>query len=114
MDQELAIPDKVTAFTMSDFGRSLQPSGTGTDHGWGSHHLIMGGAVQGGRVYGTFPNLALGGPDDCGTRGVLIPSTSTEQYGATLARWLGVPDAQLGSVFSNLGNFGSSDLGFMG
>jgi len=114
MDQELAIPDKVTAFTMSDFGRSLQPSGTGTDHGWGSHHLIMGGAVQGGRVYGTFPNLALGGPDDCGTRGVLIPSTSTEQYGATLARWLGVPDAQLGSVFSNLGNFGSGDLGFLG
>lgn len=114
MDQELAIPDKVTAFTMSDFGRSLQPSGTGTDHGWGSHHLIMGGAVQGGQVYGTFPNLALGGPDDCGTRGVLIPSTSTEQYGATLARWLGVPDAQLGSVFSNLGNFGSSNLGFMG
>ena len=114
MELELQIPDKVTAFTLSDFGRSLQPSGTGTDHGWGNHHLILGGAVQGGQVYGTFPDLALGGPDDCGTRGVLIPSTSTEQYAATLARWLGVPDAQLGTLFGNLGNFGSSHLGFLG
>lgn len=114
METELAIPEKVTAFTLSDFGRSLQPSGSGSDHGWGNHHLILGGAVQGGRVYGTFPNLALGGPDDCGSRGVLIPTTSTEQYGATLARWLGVPDAQLGSVFGGLGAFQGTDLGFLG
>lgn len=112
-DQEMGVAEKVTAFTMSDFGRSLQPSGSGSDHGWGNHHLVMGGAVQGGQIYGTFPNLALQGPDDCGSRGVLIPSTSTEQYGATLARWLGVPDNQLGSVFQNLGNFDTADLGFL-
>jgi uncharacterized protein (DUF1501 family) len=113
---EMGIPDRVTSFTLSDFGRSLQPSGSGSDHGWGSHHLIMGGAVQGGQMYGTFPTMALGGPDDCGSRGVLIPSTSTEQYAATLARWLGVSDAELPTVFSNLGNFGSiqqANLGFL-
>lgn len=110
---EMGIADRVTSFTLSDFGRSLQPSGSGTDHGWGNHHLIVGGAVQGGRMYGAFPTMALGGPDDSGSRGTLIPTTSTDQYGATLASWLGVPAAQLPTVFPNLGNFGSSNLGFL-
>lgn len=110
---ELGIPDQVTAFTLSDFGRTLQPSGSGSDHGWGNHHLILGGAVKGGNVYGSFPTLALGGPDDSGSRGALIPSTSIDQYGATLASWFGVPAAQLSSVFPNLGNFATSDLGFL-
>jgi uncharacterized protein (DUF1501 family) len=111
---ELGIPDRVTSFTLSDFGRTLQPSGTGSDHGWGSHHLILGGAVQGGRIYGTFPMMALGSPDDSGTRGAMIPSTSTDQYGSTLAKWFGVPAAQLPVVFPNLAKFGTADLGFMG
>jgi len=111
---ELGVPDRVTSFTLSDFGRTLQPSGTGSDHGWGSHHLILGGAVHGGQVYGTFPQMALGGPDDSGNRGALIPSTSTDQYGSTLATWFGVPAAQLPAVFPNIANFGTADLGFMG
>ena len=108
---ELGVADRVTSFTLSDFGRTLQPSGTGTDHGWGSHHLVLGGAVQGGRIHGTFPTLALSGPDDAGSRGVLIPTTSIKQYGATMAAWLGVPAAQLTTVFPNLAN---PTLGFMG
>jgi len=112
---DLQMPDKVTTFTISDFGRTLQPNGSGTDHGWGNHQLIMGGAVKGGNVYGTFPNLALGGPDDSGSRGALIPTTSLAQYGATLARWFGVPDgAAMNSVFPTLANFTTQDLGFMG
>ncbi len=111
---ELGVADRVTSFTMSDFGRSLQPSGSGCDHGWGSHHLILGGAVQGGKMFGTFPTLALGGPDDSGTRGTLIPTTSTDQYGATLAAWLGVPANQLGTVFPNLQKFANQNLGFLG
>jgi hypothetical protein len=97
-----------------DFGRSLQPSGSGSDHGWGNHHLILGGAVHGGTLYGTFPSMALGGPDDSGTRGAMIPTTSIDQYGATLAQWFGVPADQLTSVFPNLTNFANSTLPFMG
>jgi len=111
---EMGIPDKITQFTLSDFGRSLQPSGSGSDHGWGNHHLILGGAVQGGSLYGTFPTMALGGPDDSGTRGVMIPTTSLDQYGATLASWFGVPAGSLNSVFPNLNNFATTNLGFMG
>ncbi|MDA1275939.1 MAG: DUF1501 domain-containing protein [Verrucomicrobia bacterium] len=111
--EEIGVADRVTSFTLSDFGRSLQPSGSGSDHGWGNHHLIMGGAVQGGAMYGTFPSMALGGPDDSGTRGALIPTTATEQFGATLAKWMGVSDDQLPAVFPNIQNFGTSDLGFL-
>ncbi len=113
-DNDLKMPEKVTAFTLSDFGRTLQPSGDGCDHGWGNHHLIMGGAVRGGDVYGTFPDLALGGPDDAGHRGALIPTTSISQYGATLARWFGVPGTQINEVFDKITtNFPTNDLGFM-
>ncbi|MFN7985417.1 MAG: DUF1501 domain-containing protein [Vicinamibacterales bacterium] len=110
---ELGVADRVTSFTLSDFGRTLEVSGSGSDHGWGAHHLILGGAVQGGRIHGTFPSLAMGGPDDANNRGVLIPTTSIDQYGATLASWLGVPPAQLATVFPNLSKFSTQTLGFM-
>jgi uncharacterized protein (DUF1501 family) len=111
---EMGVANSVTTFTESDFGRTLQPSGTGSDHGWGSHHLVMGGAVKGGDLYGTFPTLALGGPDDANTRGVLIPTTSMDQYGATMAKWFGVSPASMPQVFPTLANFPTADLGFMG
>jgi uncharacterized protein (DUF1501 family) len=111
---EMGIADKVTMFTESEFGRTLQPSGTGSDHGWGSHHIVLGGAVHGGDLYGRFPVMALGGPDDSAARGAWIPSTSTDQFGATLAKWFGVPAASLPTVFPNLAQFSVTDLGFMG
>jgi uncharacterized protein (DUF1501 family) len=111
---EMGVADQVTTFTESDFGRTLQPSGSGSDHGWGSHHLVMGGAVQGGDLYGTFPTLALSGPDDANNRGVLIPTTSVDQYGATMAKWFGVSPAAMPQVFPTLANFSTPDLGFMG
>jgi uncharacterized protein (DUF1501 family) len=110
---EMGIADKVTTFTASEFGRTLQPSGSGSDHGWGNHQLIMGGAVAGGDLYGTFPTLALAGPDDTGGRGVLIPSTSLDQFGGTCARWFGVGAEAMPSVFPNLPNFPTQDLGFL-
>lgn len=111
--QELGLADKVTAFTASEFGRTLQPNGGGSDHGWGNHHFVVGGAVRGGAMYGTFPNLALNGPDDHASRGVLIPTTSSAQFGATLAKWFGVADAQMNALFPPLANFATRDLGFM-
>ncbi len=110
---ELGIEEAVTTFTNSEFGRTLQSSsGGGTDHAWGGHQIILGGAVKPG-LYGTFPTLALAGPDDANNRGTLIPTTSVEQYGATLAKWFGVPAASMASVFPTVGNFASQDLGFM-
>ena len=106
--QEMGVGNNVVAFTESDFGRTLQPSGgatLGTDHAWGSHHFIMGDAVKGGDIYGTFPTQQLQGPDDANNRGVWIPTTSLDQYGATLANWFGVDPSQIGSVFPNLKNF---------
>ena len=111
---ELGIADKVTTFTESEFGRTLQPSGTGSDHGWGNHHIVLGAAVKGGDVYGKFPVMALGGPDDSAARGAWIPSTSTDQFGATLAKWFGVDPLALPAVFPNLSQFTTTDLGFMG
>jgi len=102
----------VTTFTASDFGRSLVSNGDGTDHGWGGHHFVMGAAVRGGDLYGRFPAVGLDTESDVGS-GRLLPSLSVDQYGATLARWFGVPDAQLGALFPNLASFGTRDLGFM-
>jgi uncharacterized protein (DUF1501 family) len=111
---ELGIAPGVATFTLSDFGRTLKPaSGGGTDHAWGSHHLVMGGSVRGGNFYGTFPDLGLGGPDDTSKEGRWIPTTSVDEYGATLARWYGVDPAALATVFPNLGRFAKPDLGFL-
>jgi uncharacterized protein (DUF1501 family) len=113
------IGDQVTAFTLSDFGRTLQPSGSGTDHGWGNHHLILGGAVNGGKIYGRFPlmtnykNFNTFADDYADTRGVMLPSSSLAQYGATLASWFGATDAQLNAIFPTLTNFSTRNLGFM-
>jgi uncharacterized protein (DUF1501 family) len=114
---ELEVSNKVTSFTLSEFGRTFQPagsgSGVGTDHGWGGHQLILGGAVRGGDFYGKYPTLALGGPDDADDRGRWIPTTSVEQYAATLAAWYGVPSGALGGVFPSLERFATANLGFM-
>jgi uncharacterized protein (DUF1501 family) len=110
---EIGMQKNVTMFTMSDFGRTLTSNGGGADHGWGSHHMVLGGAVQGGKFYGTMPSLVLGGPDDFGN-GRLVPSTSADQYAATLARWFGVADSDLNSIFMNLPNFPVRNLGFLG
>jgi len=109
---ELKRDADVTTFTASDFGRTYTTNGDGSDHGWGSHHLIIGGAVKGGRIYGTMPELAVNGPDDTG-RGRWIPTTSVDEYSATLARWFGVSDADLPVVLPNIGNFARRDLGFL-
>jgi uncharacterized protein (DUF1501 family) len=111
---QLGISEQVTTFTLSDFGRTFQPaSGAGTDHAWGNHHFILGGAVRGGEMYGRYPTLARAGPDDADTSGRWIPTTSVEQYGATLARWFGLTDPALATVFPNLAKFSSSNLGFL-
>jgi uncharacterized protein (DUF1501 family) len=112
--QELGVQNNVTSFTMSDFGRAFQPnSAAGSDHAWGSHHIVLGGAVKGGKMYGTFPTLALGGPDDSGSNGRWVPSTASIQYAATLAQWFGVSAAQLPTIFPNIGNFSTTNLGFV-
>jgi len=108
---ELGIADQVTTFTTSDFGRTLTSNGDGTDHGWGSHQMIMGGAVNGGEVYGTFPDLIIGGKDDAG-EGRIIPTNSMDQYAATLAGWYGLPAGNFADVFPNLARFDDLDLGF--
>ena len=119
---ELGVQDKVVTFTMSDFGRTFQPAGTGinavgTDHAWGNHQLIVGGQVLGHTFYGTYPTLRLGGPDDTdggsGPRGRWIPTTSVEQYAATLANWYGLSSADLPAVFPLIGRFSTPNLGFL-
>jgi uncharacterized protein (DUF1501 family) len=124
------VSNEVTTFTLSDFSRTLNPAGSGasvgSDHAWANHMFVIGGSVGGGDFYGMntsngtpFPTLTIGtnGPDDTnsgtGARGRWIPTTSVEQYAATLARWFGLQEADMPSVFPNLGNFSSSDLGFM-
>ncbi len=109
---ELGVADQVTAFTASDFGRTLSSNGDGSDHGWGSHHFVAGGAVKGRRFYGVAPAVAVNGPDDVG-QGRLLPSTSVDQFGATLATWFGVSDTDLPLVVPNIGNFSTRQLGFL-
>lgn len=126
MNTELGIGNSVTAFTLSDFSRTFLPSGSGTivgtDHAWGTHAMIIGGSVNGGNFYGSqrpggggniFPTLQLSGPDDTDSRGRWIPTTSVDQYAATLSRWFGVAESDMLSVFPNLSNFPTSNMGFM-
>ncbi|MFZ3420889.1 DUF1501 domain-containing protein [Vibrio harveyi] len=109
----LGIRDNVTTFTMSDFGRRMTNNGNGTDHGWGGHQFVMGGAVNGSQPIGTWPELILGGEDDY-SKGRLIPRIGTDQVGATLAQWMGITDGTaMDYVFPNIRNFPSSNLGFM-
>lgn len=110
--EQLGLSNNVTSFTASDFGRTFPSNGEGSDHGWGSHHLILGGAVNGRRTYGRFPTLAVNGPDDTST-GRWIPTTAIDQYFATLATWFGIDSSNLATVFPNLGRFSSSNLGFV-
>ncbi|MFO1316866.1 MAG: DUF1501 domain-containing protein [Burkholderiales bacterium] len=110
----LGMTQNVTTFTLSDFGRTLKPaSDNGTDHGWGNYAFVVGGAVRGGDFYGTVPTMALNGPDDFGKEGRWIPTTSLEQYGATLARWFGIAEGDLPYVFPNIGAFANTNVGFM-
>jgi uncharacterized protein (DUF1501 family) len=112
--EELGIADRVTLFTQTEFNRTLAANRLGgSDHGWGGHQLILGRSVLGGQVYGHFPSLELGGPDDAGTTGVWIPTTSDVQYAATLAHWLGGADLLNQPAFAALSQFKESDLGFL-
>lgn len=112
---EINLASQVTTFTLSDFSRTYAPDSTsGSDHAWGGHHMIMGGAVHGGDFYGTFPTLALAGPDDASEEGRWIPTTSLDQYAGTLASWFGVPTADLPTIFPNLANFTTPTLTFLG
>ncbi len=107
----MGLRDKVTLFTASDFGRTFASNGDGTDHGWGAHHFVSGGAVKGRDIYGRFPQVGLNHPDEVGS-GVFLPGISVDQIGATLGRWFGASESQLDLVFPNLQNF-DRDLGFM-
>ena len=111
---ELGVAAQVTSFTASDFGRTLAGNNDGSDHGWGSMHFILGGAVKGQRFYGTPPAVANNGPDDVG-QGRLLPTTSVDQLAATLGKWFGISDANLLTVLPNLANYNVSarDLGFL-
>jgi len=115
----LNLAQSVTSFTASDFGRTLSSNGNGTDHGWGGHNFVFGGAVQGGRVFGETPNYAAtNNPDDAGEddgsfAGRIIPKISVNQYAATLSRWMGVSESDLEQALPDLRNFAEKDLGFM-
>ena len=108
----LGVSEQVTTFTASEFGRALQSNGDGSDHGWGAHHFVVGGAVRGQRIFGQWPTVALKSNDDAGN-GRLIPTTAVDQYAATLATWLRVDASQLSTVLPNIGRFASSNLGFL-
>ncbi|QYM77772.1 DUF1501 domain-containing protein [Horticoccus luteus] len=110
---ELGVASQVTTFTASDFGRTYNTNGDGSDHGWGSHHLVVGGAVQGRDIFGHVPDLTINGPNDTG-RGRWIPTTSVDEYAATLATWFGVSPTDLPIVLPNIGRFAQPNLGFLG
>jgi len=109
---ELGVANKVTTFTASDFGRTLSSNADGSDHGWGSHHFVMGGAVNGGRFYGTAPHVSIQTNDQVG-QGRLLPSTSVDEFAATLARWFGCAASELPGILPNVGNFTNTSLGFV-
>lgn len=114
----LGLADDVVTFTASDFGRTLRSNGRGTDHAWGGNALVFGGPVDGGKIFGTYPDLALDGPDDVGQGGRLLPSTSADVYFAELLRWFGVPATEMASVLPNIANFwnplsGTAPMGFI-
>ena len=119
---QIGLGDSVTAFTASDFNRTFTTNGDGTDHAWGGHHLVVGGAVKGGDIYGAYPTLgvdkaasgttpAFVNPDAVGN--ALIPTTSVETYMATMATWMGVTSSQMATIFPKLANFPKQNLGFM-
>jgi uncharacterized protein (DUF1501 family) len=110
--KQLGLGDAVTTFTASDFGRTLTYNGDGTDHGWGSHHFILGAGVNGGRYYGRAPDISITSDSQVG-RGRLLPTTSVDEYASTLALWFGVPPSDLRIVAPNIGRFGNPNLGFM-
>ena len=110
--QELGVADKVTTFTASDFGRTLSSNADGSDHGWGSHHFVMGGAVNGGRFYGTAPRVSIQSDDQVG-QGRLLPTTGVDQFAATLARWFGCDAGELPGILPNINRFSNTDLGFV-
>ena len=110
--EQLGESGNVTAFTASDFSRTLPTNSQGSDHGWGSHHIIVGGAVKGGQTYGKLPIFAVNGPDDTGL-GRWIPTLSVDQHAATLAKWFGVDTTEMAAIFPNLSRFSSPDIGFM-
>ena len=108
---ELGVANNVTTFTASDFGRTYKSNGKGSDHGWGNHHFVLGGAVKGGDIYGKVPVLQINGPDDS-SEGRWIPTIATDEYAATLATWIGA--GNLATIFPNIGRFARPNLGFMG
>ena len=110
---DLGMANNVTTFTASDFSRTYAGNSAGTDHAWGNHHFVTGGAVKGGQIYGTMPDLTLSGPNDTGSRGSWIPGISTDEYSATLAKWFGISPANMAMVLPNIGRFSRPDLGFM-
>jgi uncharacterized protein (DUF1501 family) len=109
---ELGVADKVTSFTASDFGRTLSSNADGSDHGWGGHHFVMGGAVQGRRYYGVAPRVSIQTPDQVG-QGRLLPSTSVDEFSSTLARWFGCSVSELPGILPNIANFPTTSLGFV-
>ena len=113
---EIGLADSVTSFTASDFGRTLTINGDGSDHGWGGHYMVMGGAVNGGQLYGQLPSYEVGAEDDTGDKGRVIPQLSINQYGAAMAQWMGVSNSDLAQVFPDLANFGDwqKDLSLFG
>jgi uncharacterized protein (DUF1501 family) len=110
---ELGVQNNVTSFTSSEFGRTLTSNGDGTDHAWGSHQLVMGGAVRGGDIYGQFPSLEIDGPDDANNDGRIIPTTSVEQFMVSPLRWFGLTDSELNSTMPNLSAFNANAVDFM-
>ena len=109
---ELGVGANVTTFTQSDFGRTLTSNGDGSDHAWGGLQLVLGGSVRGQAIYGSYPELRIGAPNDVGG-GRFIPAVSSDQYVATLVRWFGLDAASIPSIAPSIGNFAQQDLGFM-